>query len=379
MRPTRIEIDMKQARQNFTYIREHMYAGTETTAVIKANAYGHGVVPFARLAVETGYESLAVAIPEEAIAIRSAGITLPIYLLGLCRPESYQLLVDMDCIPAICDSTDLRSLDLVGRMYGKVIRCMVAVDTGMHRIGILPEEALSFLESMKVHSHLEVVGFFSHMACADAPDKTHALRQVEAFEAMKRRIEEAYPKKEYFYSMNNSAGSVCLPQSQYSSVRPGIILYGVSPFADPLEDVRIRPVLTLKSVVVHVRTLEAGETVGYGAKYTTTRRTQIATVPIGYEDGYSRRLSNAGVMLIRGHRCRVAGTVCMDQVMVEIPEGLTVYPGDEVVLIGKQGDEQIYIEELAKLADTIPYEIFTCLSERIRRVCYDAGKDESEI
>lgn len=370
MRPTRIEIDMEQARKNFKYIREHLNAGTETTAVIKANAYGHGAVPFARIAMEAGYESLAVALPEEAVPLRNAGITLPIYLLGLTAPESFGLIADTDSIPAICNSTDLEALDAIGRVHNKKIKCMVAVDTGMHRIGIRPKQALEFLEKVDKYPNLKVVGFFTHMACADQEDKTSAYKQIAKFKAMIATIKENR-SEDYFYSMNNSAGSLAIPESQFSSVRPGIILYGVSPFDCPLEDERIRPVLTLKSSVLHVQEIEAGEKVGYGGTYTAKELTTIATIPIGYADGYPRMLSNKGVVLIQGVRCKIAGNVCMDQLMVEIPKGMIVKPGEEVVLIGKQGQEQIYIEELAQLANTISYEVFTTFTERVPRIYFD--------
>ncbi len=369
MRPTRIEIDMAQARRNFRYIREGLNKGTLTTAVIKANAYGHGVVPFARIAKECGYESLAVAIPEEAIPIRNAGINLPIYILGLTQPSSFGLIADMDCIPAICNSTDLNALNEVGAFHNKVIHCMIAVDTGMHRIGVTPENVLSFLETIDNYKNLAVDGFFSHMACADWEDKTEAYRQLNAFIDMMNEV-KANRSEDYFFSMNNSAGALSIPEGQLTAVRPGIILYGVSPFANPLEDERIRPVLSLKSVVVHLQDLEEGDHVGYSYRYTCTKPTKIATIPIGYGDGYPRLLSNTGFVLIRGVRCRIAGSVCMDQIMVEVPDGVDVQVGDEVVLIGKQGNEQIFIEELSQAAGTIVYEIFTGLTDRVPRVYY---------
>lgn len=367
MRPTRIEIDMAQARRNFKYIREHLNAGTETTAVVKANAYGHGVVPFARIAKEMGYNSLAVAIPEEAIPIRQAGITMPIYILGLTQPVSFGLIADMDAIPAICDSTDLTALNAIAKIHNKTIHCMIAVDTGMHRIGVAPDEVLSFLEKVDTFQYLAVDGFFSHMACADWDDKREAYKQLHLFKEMMKTV-KAHRKETYFFSMNNSAGSLSIPEGQLSSVRPGIILYGVSPFPHPLKDNRIRPVLTLKSEIIHVQRLQKGDHVGYSYRYTCQKPTTIATIPIGYGDGYPRLLSNKGFVLIKGQRCRIAGNVCMDQIMVEVPDSIEVVPGDEVILIGKQGDDQIFIEELAQIAGTIPYEIFCCFTERVPRV-----------
>lgn len=369
VRPTRIEIDLVQAHKNFKYIRDSLNAGTRTTAVVKANAYGHGVIPFARVAKEAGYESLAVAMPEEAVPIRRAGITLPIYILGLTQPQSFILIADTDTIPAVCDSTDLESLNSVARMYGKVIRCMVAVDTGMHRIGIKPENALAFLEKMDAFKHLAVEGFFTHMWNADADDKSDAYKQIALFKKMMETI-KANRLEDYVYSMNNSAGSLAIPESQFNVVRPGIILYGVSPFRRPLEQEEIKPVLSLKSEVLHIQHLVAGDTISYGGTYTCSGNETIATIPIGYGDGYPRLLSNKGVVLIGGKRCPIVGRVCMDQIMVKIPEGLKVEIGDEVVLIGKQKDDQIFIEELAEIAGTIPYEIFCCFTDRVPRVYF---------
>lgn len=369
MRPTRIEIDTQQARKNFRYIRDSLNAGTTTTAVVKANAYGHGSVTFARIANEEGYESLAVAMPEEAVPIRAAGITLPIYILGLTLPQSFPLIADTNVIPAICDSTDLAALDEVARVHGKIISCMVAVDTGMHRIGVVPEKALEFLEYTESFKHLKVIGFYSHMANADNEDKSNAYGQIELFKRMKQEI-TAVRGENFIFSMNNSAGSLEFPEGQFHSVRPGIILYGVSPFKHPLENTGIRPVLSLKSSVIHIQHLKAGDSVGYGSRYTCDAETTIATIPIGYGDGYPRLLSNKGVVLINGIRCPIAGTICMDQIMVRVPDNVNVQIGDEVVLIGKQGKDQIYIEELASLADTIPYEIFCCFTDRVPRVYF---------
>ncbi len=369
MRPTRIEIDTEQARKNFRYIRDSLNAGTRTTAVVKANAYGHGVVTFSRIAKEEGYESLAVAMPEEAVPIRQAGITLPIYILGLTLPQSFILIADTDCIPAICDSTDLEALNAVAKMYNKTISCMVAVDTGMHRIGILPKQALAFLEKMDKYDHLAVEGFFSHMHSADAEDKTSAYKQIDCFKSMMEEI-STHRKEAYSYSMNNSAGALSIPESQFNVVRPGIILYGVSPFRRPLEQEEIKPVLSLKSEVIHIQHLKAGEAVSYGHTYICREDETIATIPIGYGDGYPRLLSNKGVVLIGGERCPIVGRVCMDQIMVKVPKHIPLALGDEVVLIGKQGDKQIYIEELAEIAGTIPYEIFCCFTDRVPRVYF---------
>lgn len=367
MRPTYVKIDTALVRENLRKIKDSLPEWSTSTAVIKANGYGHGSVMMGRIAVEEGYESLAVAIPEEAAPLRAAGIMVPIYLLGLVRPQSYELVADTHSIPAVCDSTDLAGLNQVAESHDMIMPVCVAVDTGMHRIGIKPEEALVFIEMVEQYEHLQVDGFFSHMANADAADQTHAHEQAQRFGRMVEAIRAFRPDAEYRFSFANSAGLLSVKDSLFTDARPGIIQYGIMPSLDVPNRLGLKPVLSLHSEVVHVQTVPAGEGIGYGSTYVPAKDMRVATIPVGYADGYPRSLSNRGAVLIHGTRCPIVGRICMDQCMVAVPDHIEVVPGDKVVLLGAQGNESITALEVAAWAHTIPYEIFCGFSERVPR------------
>lgn len=367
MRPTHLEIDTAILRENLRRIKDSLPEWSTATAVIKANGYGHGSVMVGRIAMEEGYESLAVAFPEEAIPLRRAGISLPIYLLGITLPQSFDLIVEGHSIPAVCESTDLEALEACAARHDVTIDCCIAVDTGMHRIGIHPDAALDFMAKVERYPHLRVDGFFSHMASADSADKTSAHKQTEAFRHMVEMV-RAHRSEPFRFSMANSAGLLAVKDSLFTDARPGIIQYGIMPSLDVPNRLGLRPALSLYSKVVHVQHLKSGERIGYGGTYMTNRVTTIATIPVGYADGYPRSLSNRGAVLIHGRRCPIVGRVCMDQLMVAMPEGVPVHPGDEVVLLGTQGEESITALEIATLVGTIPYEIFCGFSERVPRI-----------
>lgn len=372
MRPTILEINTAQIRENLRKIKDSLPEYVTSTAVIKANGYGHGSVMVGRIAVEEGYEAVAVAFPEEAKPLRDAGITVPIYLLGLSLPQSFDTIVETRSIPAICESTDLDGLNECAVRHQVEIDCSIAVDTGMHRIGVAPEHVLEFMDKVNGYSHLRVEGFFSHLANGDAADQTHANMQAKIFRDVVHTIKEQRGDH-YRFSLANSAGLLVVENSllndAFNDSRPGIIQYGIMPSMDVPNRLGLRPALSFFSKVVHVQHLKSGESIGYGSTFTTTsRHTTIATIPVGYADGYPRTLSNRGHVLIHGRRCPIVGRICMDQLMVEVPPGVLCQPGDDVVLIGTQGNESITVLEVAYLVGTIPYEIFCNFSERVPRV-----------
>ena len=366
MRPTYVEIDTAQIRSNLRKIKDCLPEWCTSTAVVKANAYGHGSVMVGRIAVEEGYESLAVAFPEEAIPLREAGITVPIYLLGLTLPQSFDLVIEGHSRPAICESTDLEALNECARRHETIVECAIAVDTGMHRIGSKPEDVLAFLETVESYEYLRVDGFFTHLANGDAADQTHANQQVQQFRDVVELI-RANRTEDYRFSLANSAGLLAVRDSLFNDARPGIIQYGIMPSMDVPNRLGLKPALSLYSKVVHVQHLPKGSSIGYGSTYTTMAEETIATIPVGYADGYPRALSNKGSVLIHGTRCPIVGRICMDQFMVKVPSHITVAPGDAVVLVGQQGQESITALELAYLVGTIPYEIFCNFSERVPR------------
>lgn len=363
MRPTYLEIDLGQFRKNFRLAKQQLAPGAGALAVVKANAYGMGSVAISRVALEEGCAGLAVAIPEEGVALREAGITGPIYILGLTRPESFPNLAEYDLIPAICESTDLESLQEIGATYGKQISCMIAVDTGMHRIGVRPSELRVFVDAVKKNDNLQVHGFFSHMAEADSEDLVNAKKQVQVFTAALKTIDNI---EQYVVSMANSAGTTEVPESHFTLARPGIILYGAE--AASHINLGVKPIFKWISQVIHIQTVNAGERIGYGGTYLCNECIKVATIPLGYADGYSRLLSNQGYVLIQGQRCPIVGRVCMDQFMVKLPETMEVHLGDEVVLLGEQGEEVISIEEVCEIMGTIPNEVLCGISERVPRV-----------
>lgn len=368
MRPTHVEIDTAQIRENLRKIKDSLPEWSTSTAVIKANAYGHGSVMVGRIAVEEGYESLAVAFPEEAMPLRAAGIMVPIYLLGITLPQSFDLVLETRSIPAVAHSTEFQALEECATRHDQIVECAIAIDTGMHRIGIAPEEAVAFVKEIESYPHLKVNGFFSHMANADAADQTHAKGQIERFRQMVESVKAAYPERHFRFSMANSAGLLVVRDSLFTDARPGIIQYGIMPSLDVPNRLGLKPALSFHSKVVHVQHLAVGEAIGYGSTYVTDRPMTIATIPVGYADGYPRSLSNRGSVLIHGKRCSIVGRVCMDQLMVAMPEGVDVQPGDAVILLGKQGNESITALELATLVGTIPYEIFCDISKRVPRI-----------
>ena len=236
----------------------------------------------------------------------------------------------------------------------------------MHRIGSKPQDVLAFLERVESYEYLRVDGFFSHLANGDAADQSHANFQVEQFRQVVETI-RAHRDEAYRFSLANSAGLLAVADSLFNDARPGIIQYGIMPSMDVPNRLGLKPALSLYSKVVHVQHLQKGASIGYGSTYTTTGEETIATIPVGYADGYPRALSNKGSVLIHGTRCPIVGRICMDQFMVKVPNHIQVSPGDSVVLLGKQGQESITALELAYLVGTIPYEIFCNFSERVPR------------
>ena len=360
-----IIINLGALRHNLRVIREHLPKDVDVLAVVKANAYGHGAAEVLRVALEEGYAAAAVARAEEGAELREAGFTCPIYVLGLPLAEDMPLGVSQDLIFPVDDTVDLAALDAVAALSKKTVDVMIAVDTGMNRIGVHPADVPALLQELSKYSHLHLRGTFTHMATADHKEKDAALAQLARFEEAISHM----PKEDGFViSAANSAGVVDLPQSHYNLARPGIILYGPQPSDVMTNRLDLRYVMSLVSHVTHVQTLHKGEAIGYGGTYVAEADMKTATVPIGYADGYPRVLSNRGEVLIGGKRCPIVGRVCMDQLMVACDDD--VLPGDEVVLLGKQGKEEITIDELTKKAGTIPHEVL-CALKRVPRVWVD--------
>lgn len=362
-RPTRIEIDLDAFGHNHAAIRAHV--GVPVMGIVKANGYGHGLVPMAQALERQGVEQIGVAFVEEGIALRKAGIRTPILVLGgIFGPQVSQYL-DHDLEITVSSLDKLRQVEAAAKARGQRALVHLKIDTGMERIGVHSYSSAPFIEASAASRWCQVKGVYSHLACADDPASPMTMLQLERFlEACAHfeRIGAPMPIRH----LANSGGVLHFPQTWLDMVRPGIILYGVLPDPAAHPAIALRPVLSLKSQVVYFKVIPEGTSVSYGATWRAGQQTRIVTVPIGYGDGWPRALSSMGEVLIRGGRYPMVGRVCMDQFMVDIGSD-SAWNEDEVVLIGRQGEEAITAEQVAARIGTIPYELLVGLNERIPR------------
>ena len=364
-------VDLAAIRENMERMRDNLRPGTLMIGVIKADGYGHGAIPIGRELEKLSYVfGYAVATAEEAFSLREAGLQKPILILGYTFPYCYEELIEQEIRPAVFRADTLRELDDCARRLGKKAMVHVKVDTGMSRVGIRPdEEGRSFLRCLSEVSNIEVEGIFTHFARADEQDKQAAREQLAQFTGFVEEAERILNRMIPIKHCSNSAGILTMPEANLSLVRAGITLYGLSPSAQvPRELLSLRPALSLKSHLGYVKEVEAGTPVSYGGTYVTKQRTRIATIPVGYGDGYPRSLSNRGYVLIRGMRAPILGRVCMDQFMVDVTAVPEACEGDEVTLIGTDGGEEITMEQLGELSGRFNYELACDLGKRIPRV-----------
>lgn len=370
-------VDLSAVLNNMERMHEAISPQTSMIGVIKTDGYGHGAVPIGRELEKLPYVfGYATATAEEAFALRRAGLHKPILILGYTFPYSYEELILQNIRPAVFRRDALEELSACAGRLGKSAVVHVKVDTGMSRIGIRPdEEGLAFMEWLSGISHIEVEGIFTHFARADETDKTAAFTQLSRFTAFAEEAERRMGKQIPFKHCSNSAGILTMPQANLSLVRAGITLYGLSPSGEVTKDIlSLRPVLSLKSRLVYVKEIEAGTPVSYGGTFVAEERMRIATVPVGYGDGYPRSLSNQGSVLIRGKRAPILGRICMDQFMVDVSHIPDAAEGDEVTLIGADGGDHITMEELGELSGRFNYELACDLGKRIPRVYLKDGK-----
>jgi alanine racemase len=363
-RPTRIRVDLDALSHNLHNIRAHV--GVPVMGIVKANAYGHGLVQVARHLEAQGVDQLGVAFVEEGIALRKAGIATPILVLGgVFGPQIAQFIAN-ELEITVSSLDKLRQVEAAAESLARKATIHLKIDTGMERIGVHSYTAKPFIEAAAGSQWCVLKGIYSHLACADDPASPMTARQVERFAeacAHFERIGAPMPLRH----LANSGGVLHFPATWLDMVRPGIVMYGVLPDPASTPTIDVRPALSLVSQVVYFKVVRAGSTVSYGATWIAERDTRVITVPIGYGDGFPRAMSSRGQVLVRGQRRPLIGRVCMDQFMVDIGPDGTAYNEDEVVLIGAQGDEAIRAEDVARLAGTIPYEILTGLNERIPR------------
>ena len=364
-RPTRVVVDLGALSHNLAAIRERVRV--PVMGIVKANAYGHGLVPVAKHLEARGVDQLGVAFLEEGIALRRAGIRVPILVLGgIFGPQVAEFIRhDLDITVSSLDK--LRQVEAAAEASGRKAGVHLKIDTGMERIGVHSYSCGPFVEAAVASRHCALKGVYSHLACADDPSSPMTALQVERFaEACAHfdRLGAPVPPRH----LANSGGVLHFPETWLDLVRPGIVLYGVLPDPASRRSLDVRPALSLVSQVVYFKVVRAGATVSYGATWAAGTDTRIVTIPIGYGDGWPRALSSKGEVLVRGARRPIVGRICMDQFMVDLGPDGSAWNEDEVVLIGAQGGEGIDAESVARAADTIPYEILTGLNERIPRV-----------
>ena len=366
------KIDLDAIEHNFSLIESSVSGNAHIMPVIKADAYGHGAVEIARfLEKRCGY--FAVATVEEAVELRQSGITVPILLLGYTFPEQFEDAVRYDVSLTVFKYDDAVLLSETAEKLGKIATVHLAVDTGMSRIGFCADDVL---EASKIFSlkKIHVEGIFSHFATADEADKTFSHIQKERFDKFVSALSDMGCRAELVH-LSNSAGIMELSDSRYDMVRAGIILYGLYPSAEVIRDrFPLRPAMGLVTHISHIKSLPAGTGVSYGLTYTTDKETIVATLPVGYADGYPRALSNIGRVLVKGVSCPILGRVCMDQMMVDVTNVPNVSSGDEVILLGTCGDETITVEELAEPATSFNYEFVCNISRRVPRAYFKDGE-----
>ncbi len=366
LRPTRAEVDLAAIAHNLRVVRSRVPHG-RVLSVIKADAYGHGVVPVAQRLAAEGVSAFGVALAEEALELREAGIEAPILVLNGIAGDAHRELVAQRLRPVVYEAAEARAFAAAAVASDTDVRIHLKVDTGMSRLGVPCRKLDAFLDLLDDLPRLRVEGVMTHLASADHDDEATA-EQLDRFEEALMRIRARGHRPTVTHAAN-SAGTLRHPRAHYDLVRPGIALFG-HPGA-PGVDVDLRPAMRLRTEVISLRTLEPGERVGYDGTFRASVTTRIATLPVGYGDGYFRALSNRGEVLVCGHRCPVVGNVSMDLTGVDVTRVPGVALGDEVVLLGAQGAETITAEELARHAGTIPYEVLTNVSRRVPRFYRD--------
>lgn len=377
------EVDLDAIVSNMESMKRNIAPETKMIGVIKTDGYGHGSVPIAQELEPLDYISgFAVATPEEAHTLRQAGIRKPILILGYTFPYCYEQLAEEELRPAVFRMDTIPLLKAAAERVGKPIRVHVKVDTGMNRIGVTPDdEGLRFVKALMEQGEknssrsIIIEGIFTHFARADEHDKANAIRQLETFQGFLRRIKEELGLDIPVKHCSNSAGILELPQANMDAVRAGITLYGLRPSMEvSMEAVPLKPAMSFYSHLVCVKTLHKGQSVSYGATFTAEEDMRIATVPVGYGDGYPRSLSNKGYVLLHGRRAPILGRVCMDQFMVDVSRIPEVKEGDRVVLLGTDGEERISAELLGEMSGRFHYELVCDIGKRIPRIYRKCGE-----
>lgn len=371
------EIDLDAIINNMKHMHEILSPGTRMVAVIKADGYGHGSVPIAHCLESLDFMfGFATATVEEAHLLRMAGIQKPILILGYSFPYAYEQIAREELRPAVFSEEILEILSEAAEKTGKTIRVHIKVDTGMNRIGITPDDrGVAFVQKLMAAPGVEIEGIFTHFAKADETDRSFTEKQLAQFQGFIQRLEQELGLQIPIKHCSNSAGILDWPQANYDLVRAGISLYGLYPSDEINKDaVELEAALSLYSHITYIKTIEPGQPVSYGGTYVAPKAIRVATVPVGYGDGYPRSLSNKGYVLIARQKAPIIGRVCMDQFMVDVTDIPEAKRHSKVTLIGRDGQESITAEQLGDLSGRFNYELVCDLNKRIPRVYLRDGE-----
>lgn len=376
LRPVWAEIDLDNLAHNMQEIKR-VAKSKDIIGVVKADAYGHGALDIAPVLLENGANRLAVAIASEAVELRRGGIECPIMILGFTPSNLADILLRYDLEQTVYSYELAYDISQMARKKNKIAKVHIAVDTGMGRIGFKADES-SIEEVFRISKlpNIVIEGLYTHFSSSDEADKEYTYMQVEKYNWFYNRLLERGIKVNIRH-VSNSAAVIDLPDVHFEAVRPGIILYGYYPSNEVLKDrIDIRPVMSLKTNIVHIKNMENGEYISYGRKYKCSRDCRIATLPVGYADGYTRLLFGKGKVIVNNSFAPVVGRICMDQCMIDITDAGNAEIGDEVILIGEKGGLKITADDIAEAIGTISYEVTCMISKRVPRVYIKEGKVE---
>ena len=363
MRPTVTIIDLDAIRFNVSQVKKKV-TPAEVMAVVKSNAYGHGAYEVSKVVLESGASYLGVALVDEGIALRKKGINAPILVFGGFFHEDVPLYLKYDLEFTLYTKSNLLALQQIIKSSNKEVKVHIKIDTGMGRIGVPIVNAFDFVKTVAENPGIELVGIYTHFATSDEKDKSFANLQLKEFMELNNRIAEKGIQIPYKHTAN-SAAILDLPKSYLNLVRPGIMLYGYYPSRKTSESISIKPAMTLKSKVILLKKIKKSESVGYGREFIAKHDTYIATIRIGYADGYNRLLSNRGKVKIREEIYPVVGRVCMDHVLIDLGSDTKIQVGDDVFLLAPNEGDPIHMNHLCEILQTIPYEICCRISERV--------------
>ena len=359
MRPTWAEISLDSLESNFNEIKKLIGKNVEVLAVVKADAYGHGSVSVSNRLLKCGADMLGVATVEEALELRENGITSKIVLLGGIQPDEAETVIKYELTPTGFLPKTFESLSKYAEKNGKKVSCHLKIDTGMTRLGVMYDDVKKFVNSIDF-SLINFEGVFTHLACANERDDKFTKMQIDRFNSVLETLKSMDIACKYIHSANSAAVQI-YPESHFNLVRPGIMIYG----SGSVQTVDLKSVMKLKTKIIQIKEVDSGTAISYGGTFVTNRKSTIAVLPIGYADGYSRKLSNKAKVSVNGKLAPVVGRVCMDLTMVDITDIDNLSVGDEVTLFG---DALVSIEDISEWAETIPYEIMTLIGKRIPRI-----------